>query len=93
MAKEDGFHTFLVGWAPVVDGSFLPSHPFDGAAPEISKDIPMIIGTTCTEFSPRPYVPAILFRQCGSAQDRNRWHKGRRKTRAPDGIDMDKLCT
>jgi para-nitrobenzyl esterase len=31
---------------PVVDGSALPRHPFDPGAPEISADIPMIIGTT-----------------------------------------------
>lgn len=58
-AKAEGFQSFIVGWAPVVDGEFLPQHPFDGVAPQISKDIPMIIGTTRTEFSPRPYVPAL----------------------------------
>lgn len=58
-AKADGFQAFIVGWAPVVDGEFLPNHPFDNEAPSISKDIPMMIGTTRTEFSPRPYVPAM----------------------------------
>lgn len=58
-AKADGFEAFLIGWAPVLDGEFLPSHPFDGEAPEISRDIPMMIGTTRTEFSPRPYVPMM----------------------------------
>ena len=33
-------------FSPVVDGEVLPRHPFDPDAPEISKDIPMIIGFT-----------------------------------------------
>ena len=40
----------LIG-APVVDGNILPRHPFDPDAPEISKDIPVIIGTDFNEFS------------------------------------------
>ncbi|MGI5847173.1 MAG: carboxylesterase/lipase family protein [Candidatus Cryptobacteroides sp.] len=36
--------------SPVVDGKILPQHPFD-PAPEISKDIPVIIGTNFNEFS------------------------------------------
>jgi para-nitrobenzyl esterase len=35
--------------APVVDGRSLPSDPFDPAAPEVSADIPLIIGTVNTE--------------------------------------------
>jgi para-nitrobenzyl esterase len=35
--------------APVVDGSTLPGGPFDPAAPAISADIPVLIGTTETE--------------------------------------------
>ncbi len=35
--------------APVVDGTTLPSGPFDPTAPEISADIPLLIGTTETE--------------------------------------------
>jgi para-nitrobenzyl esterase len=35
--------------APVVDGRALPGDPFDPAAPEISADIPLIIGTVNTE--------------------------------------------
>jgi para-nitrobenzyl esterase len=33
-------------FSPVVDGDVLPRHPFEPDAPEISKDIPMIIGYT-----------------------------------------------
>ncbi len=35
--------------APVVDGRTLPGGPFDPTAPEISADIPVLIGTTETE--------------------------------------------
>jgi len=35
--------------APVVDGSTLPSGPFDPTAPDMSANIPLLIGTTETE--------------------------------------------
>lgn len=31
-------------FGPVVDGTNVPRHPFDGSAPEISADIPLLIG-------------------------------------------------
>jgi para-nitrobenzyl esterase len=31
-------------FGPVVDGSYLPAHPFDPVAPAIAKDIPIIVG-------------------------------------------------
>jgi para-nitrobenzyl esterase len=39
------------GWAPTVDGKFLPQHPFDPTAPAISATVPMLIGTTLNEFT------------------------------------------
>ena len=37
-------------WAfPVVDGHYLPAHPFDPVAPAISKNIPLIVGTNKDE--------------------------------------------
>jgi para-nitrobenzyl esterase len=33
-------------FSPVVDGVAIPTHPFDPAAPEISADVPMIVGYT-----------------------------------------------
>jgi para-nitrobenzyl esterase len=42
--------TNMLGFAPVVDGATLPTHPFDPQAPDISAEIPMIIGTTLNEF-------------------------------------------
>jgi para-nitrobenzyl esterase len=34
------------GFTPVVDGTYLPHHPFDPAAPPESKDVPVIISNT-----------------------------------------------
>jgi len=34
-----------MGFIPVVDGKVIPQHPFEPAAPGVSKDVPMIIGT------------------------------------------------
>ncbi len=41
-----GAQTPPVGFAPVVDGSVIPRHPWDPTAPEISADIPIIVSTT-----------------------------------------------
>jgi para-nitrobenzyl esterase len=37
------------GWAPTMDGHVVPMRPFFDAAPEISKDIPVIIGSVSEE--------------------------------------------
>ena len=37
-------------WAPVVDGSVLPRHPFDPDAPALSAQVPMLVGTVLNEF-------------------------------------------
>jgi para-nitrobenzyl esterase len=34
------------GFGPVVDGEAIPRHPFDPDAPEISADVPLIVGYT-----------------------------------------------
>ena len=31
-------------FGPVVDGTIVPRHPFDGSAPDVSADIPLLIG-------------------------------------------------
>lgn len=56
-SEKEGFASFIFGWAPTVDGCILPRQPFDPKAPDQSKDIPMMIGTTIHEFSPSTYVP------------------------------------
>ena len=40
-----------INWGPTVDGKILPTHAFDPTAPEISADVPMIIGTVLNEFT------------------------------------------
>src|ERR1700750_3115637 len=37
------------GWAPTMDGRVVPMRPFFDAAPEISKDIPLMIGSVSEE--------------------------------------------
>lgn len=46
---------FGLGWGPVLDGDFLPYQPTDAAALEISKNIPMLVGSTKNEFT--PFIP------------------------------------
>jgi len=50
---------FIFGWAPTVDGDVLPDHPYGNGAPQQSRDIPMMIGTTLHEFTASTYVPAL----------------------------------
>jgi para-nitrobenzyl esterase len=38
--------TGIAGFAPVVDGTIIPHHPFDPVAPAESADVPVIISTT-----------------------------------------------
>src|SRR5579885_2670928 len=38
-----------LGWAPVLDSYVLPQHPFEPAAPAISANIPLMIGTNKDE--------------------------------------------
>ncbi len=47
--------------APVVDGSTLPRDPFDPTAPEISANVPLLIGSVETEvtFMPRQQLDPI----------------------------------
>lgn len=57
--REGGQSSFIFGWAPTVDGTVLPAQPFDPQAPEQSKHIPMLIGSTLHEFCASAYVPAL----------------------------------
>ncbi len=46
-----------LGWAPVLDGEFLPYQTGDPNGEAISKDIPLMIGTTKTEFGQSSRTP------------------------------------
>ncbi len=37
-------------WGPTMDGSIIPSHPFDPTAPALSANVPLLIGTCLNEF-------------------------------------------
>lgn len=39
------------GFGPVVDGTYIPNHPFDPTAPVISKDKPLMVGTNRDEMA------------------------------------------
>jgi para-nitrobenzyl esterase len=55
-----------MGWQPVVDGTILPTSPFDTAAPAISANIPFLVGNTYHEFVTgidRPTAPQLTWEQ------------------------------
>jgi para-nitrobenzyl esterase len=39
------------GIAPMIDGRNLPTHPFEPKAPDVSSDVPLMIGTTADELT------------------------------------------
>lgn len=43
---------FGLSWGPVLDGNLLPYQPTESAATEISKNIPLLVGSTKNEFTP-----------------------------------------
>ena len=43
---------FGLGWGPIHDGNFLPYQISDPAAMELAKNIPLLVGSTKTEFGP-----------------------------------------
>ncbi len=45
-----GRHAELMPWAPTVDGVILPASPFGDGAPAISAKVPLLVGSTRTEF-------------------------------------------
>ena len=45
-----GRHSEFNPWGPTVDGSILPEHPFWTGAPAASAGVPLIVGSTLTEF-------------------------------------------
>lgn len=47
---------FGLGWGPNLDGAFLPWQPSDARALDLAKNIPLLVGSTKTEFG--PFSPA-----------------------------------
>src|SRR5579863_9540797 len=58
-----------VGWSPCVDGKVINMRSFFDAAPEISKDIPMLIGSVSEEGN-----------QMSSRPTEQEWHANLAKT-------------
>ncbi|WP_319481427.1 carboxylesterase family protein [uncultured Draconibacterium sp.] len=58
-AGTEGLDALLFGWEPTVDGNVLPWQPADLKAAELSKDIPLLVGTTLHEFTASTYNPAL----------------------------------
>lgn len=56
-AEKEGFNSFIFGWAPTVDDNILPHQLGSHQACMLSKDIPLIIGTTLHEFTTSTYAP------------------------------------
>lgn len=48
---KKGIGASRLGFSPVVDGVFLPAHPFDPVAPPISRDKPLMVGYNHDEFA------------------------------------------
>jgi para-nitrobenzyl esterase len=48
-----------LGFGPTVDGKIVTRHPFDPDAPDVSANVPMIIGTVMNEMSPSMSNPAL----------------------------------
>jgi para-nitrobenzyl esterase len=61
-------------WMPTMDGRVIPMGPFQDAAPEISKDVPMLVGSVTEEGNAMRSKPteaewlATLTRQFGQAK-------------------------
>lgn len=50
--KAENRPAFGLGWGPVLDGDLLPYQPTDPKAIELSKSVPLLVGSTKTEFGP-----------------------------------------
>ncbi len=57
MVRASGEKIGRLGWGPVQDGVFLPYQPGDSEGDLISKDVPLMIGTTRTEFGMSSMTP------------------------------------
>lgn len=60
---------FGLNWGPILDGSFLPYQPNEPAAIELSKNVPLLVGSTKTEFG--PFNPATRNLQTMDAAKEN----------------------
>jgi para-nitrobenzyl esterase len=74
-----------INWGPVVDGRSLPSDPFDPLAPELSGNVPLLIGTVETEVTFFPGQPL-------EPMDDATFHgKVKQLLRNPSDADVDRV--
>jgi len=76
---------FGMSWAPVVDGVVLPETPFGKAAPSISKGIPLMLGSTLSEFQNFPN-PELAGRENWDESETVAWYRQRHGERTDDLI-------
>ncbi|QRK04380.1 carboxylesterase/lipase family protein [Archangium violaceum] len=98
MKKNQGTFTFNSPFTPVADGRVLPGNPFDPAAPTVSAEVPLLIGTTRDEMTLFLFgLPGIMTdgmarsgmgRLAGDAKDRVFEHY---RGRMPDASAKDVL--
>lgn len=50
--KAEGKEVAGLGWGPVLDGDFLTHHPYEDAALALTADVPLLVGSTKSEFMP-----------------------------------------
>lgn len=61
---------FDLGWSPIVDGLLLPYQGTDPRAVEVSKDVPLLVGSNRTEFAPSLMDPTL---RGGTAEAVDAW--------------------
>jgi para-nitrobenzyl esterase len=59
LSVTDGVSTG-VGFSPMVDGHYLPANPYDPAAPSMSANVPLIVGTNKDETLFLFHTPDVL---------------------------------
>lgn len=58
--KAEGRPAFGLSWGPVLDGDFLPYQPAEASALDLSKNVPLLVGSTKNEFTAfMPPVPDL----------------------------------
>jgi para-nitrobenzyl esterase len=72
-------------WAPTVDGAILPEHPFWAGAPAVSSGVPLVVGSTLTEFGIGYLDPD--FEKLGLGELRGRLVKGHGAEHGPRILD------
>jgi para-nitrobenzyl esterase len=66
--KPEEMPVFGLNWGPIHDGNFLPYQPNETTAIELSKNIPLLVGSTKNEFA--PLVPGTRDISMDSAKDK-----------------------